>query len=127
MTTIQRARHTTLSLLWALHGVLMLALAVWIVLYNGTLTVMWGAIISRVPDPFSWMAAFHFYLAVAVVVAVISGIVSLLGALALLRGGAAARFLGLTAAAFGLIGTPAGIALGAFTVAILLPENAYTA
>jgi len=58
---------------------------------------------------------------------VIPEVLSLSAALALLRGAATARTIGLAAAAFGLIGTPVGIALGAFTAAILLPERSSTA
>jgi hypothetical protein len=119
--TTQGTRHATLGLLWAIHGVFMIALALWIVFISGTLTVMWGAIITRVPNPFAWMSAFHFYLAAAVAIALMSAVFSLLASFALMGGGGSARTLGLTAAAFGLIGTPLGIALGAFTVAILLP------
>jgi hypothetical protein len=122
----QGTRYSTLGLLWALYGVFTIALALWIVMYNGTLTVMWGAIISRVPDPFSWMSAFHFFLAATVVMALISAVFSLLAAFALFSGAGSARSLGLIAAAFGLLGAPPGVALGAFTVAILISRPSYT-
>lgn len=114
-------RYGTLGILWAAYAVFMIALAAWMFLYSQTLTLMWGAIINRVADPFAWMSFFHFFLAATIVMALISGVLSLLAAVALLQGAASSRSLGLAAAAFGLLGPPLGIALGAFTVAILFP------
>jgi hypothetical protein len=42
------------------YGVIRLLLGTLLVLYSGTATVMFGALLSRVPDPFSLMAVFHF-------------------------------------------------------------------
>ncbi len=111
----------TLGVLWAVYGVLMVAAAAFMIVYSGTLTVMWGAIVTRVPNPLVWMSAFHLFLGATVVMALISAALSLLAAMALLRGAASARTLGLAAAAFGMLGTPPGVALGVFTVAILFP------
>ncbi|HVB56910.1 MAG TPA: hypothetical protein VNE63_10825 [Candidatus Acidoferrales bacterium] len=114
-------RYAALGVLWIVYAVLMVAAAVWIILYNRTLTVMWGAIISHVADPFMWMSAFHLLVGATVVMALISAVLSLLAGVALMQGAAASRTLGLFAAAFGMLGTPPGIALGVFTVAILFP------
>jgi hypothetical protein len=111
----------TLGILWGIYGLIMIAAAAWIMVYNGTLTVMWGAIISRVANPFAWMNAFHLFLVATVIMALLSAAFSLLAAFTLIGGAAVARRLGLIAA-FGLLGTPLGAALGAFTVAILLPQ-----
>jgi hypothetical protein len=116
-------RYGTLGILWAAYAVFMIALAAWLFLYSQTVTLMWGAIINRVADPFAWMSFFHFFLAATIVMALISGVLSLLAAVTLLQGAASSRSLGLAAAAFGLLGPPLGIALGAFTVAILLPPR----
>jgi hypothetical protein len=110
-----------LGTLWAVYGVLMIAAAAFLIVYNGTLTVMWGAIVTRVANPFAWISAFHLFLGATVVMALISAALSLLAAGALLRGAASSRTLGLAAAAFGMLGTPPGVALGVFTVAILYP------
>ena len=113
-----------LGILWAVYGVLMIAAAAFMIVYNGTLTVMWGAIISRVANPFAWMDAFHLFLGATVVMALISAALSLLAGMALMRGAASSRTLGLAAAVFGMLGTPPGIALGVFTVAVLFPMGA---
>jgi hypothetical protein len=104
--------------------VLMIAAAAWIVVYNRTLTLMWGVIISRVADPFTWMSAFHLFLRTTVGMAMLSAMFSLLAAFALRRGAGSSRRLGLIAATFGMLGTPPGFALGVFTVAILFAMNA---
>ncbi len=114
-------RYGTLGILWAAYAVFMIALAAWMFLYTQTLTLMWGAIINRVADPFAWMSFFHFFLTATIVMALISAVLSLLAAVALLQGAASSRSLGLVAAAFGLLGPPLGVVLGAFTVAIVLP------
>jgi len=119
-------RYGTLGVLWAIYGVLMIAGAAWILVYEGTLTVMWGAIVTRVADPLAWMGVFHLFLVATVVMALISAVLSLLAATALLRGAESSRSMGLAAAVFGMLGTPPGVVLGVFTVGILLPMGAPT-
>jgi hypothetical protein len=115
------SRYANLGILWAAYAVFMIAAAAWIFLYSQTLTLMWGAIINRVADPFAWMGLFHFLLAATIVMALISAVLSLLAAIALMQGAASSRSMGLAAAAFGLLGPPLGTMLGAFTIAILFP------
>ena len=114
-------RLRTIGILWGIYGLLMIAAAAWIIVYNRTLTVMWGAIISRVADPFAWMNLFHLLLVLTVVMALASAAFSLLAAFTLMGGARSSRTLGLIAAAFGMLGTPPGVALGVFTVAMLFP------
>lgn len=117
-------RYGMLGMLWVVYGVIMIAAAAWIIVYNRTLTVMWGAIVSHVADPFAWMSAFHLFLGATVVMALISAVLSFLAGVALMQGAGSSRSLGLAAAVFGMLGTPPGVALGVFTVAILLPAGA---
>ena len=116
-------RYGTLGVLWVVYAILRFAGAAFIVVYEGTLTVMWGAIITRVANPFALMSLFHFFLIFAVVLNIIAGIVSLLASIALLGRTGSARTLALVASFFGLINGPLGIALGAFTVAIFVPRG----
>jgi hypothetical protein len=116
-------RFGTLGVLWAVYAILRFAGAAFIVVYEGTLTVMWGAIITRVANPFALMSLFHFFLIFAVVLNIIAGIVSLLAAMALLGRTGSARTLALVASFFALINGPLGIALGAFTLAIFVPRG----
>jgi hypothetical protein len=116
-------RYGMLGILWGIYGVAMIATAAWIMVYNRTLTLMWGAVVSRVANPFMWMDLFHLFLIATVAMALISALCSLLAAGALLQGAGASRRLGLIAAVFGMLGTPPGIALGVFTVAVLFPSR----
>jgi hypothetical protein len=112
----------TLGMLWLAYGVLRAAAAIWTILYSGTLTVMFGALLNRVPNPFAWMTMFHIALVGMVVLDVIACVASIVAGVALLGGTSAARTWALVAAFFGLINGPLGIALGVFTVALLLPR-----
>lgn len=114
-------RFRTVGVLWGIYGLVMIAAAAWIIVYNRTLTVMWGAIITRVAEPLEWMSLFHLVLVATVVMAFISAAFSLLAAFALMGNARSSRTLGLIAATFGMLGTPPGVALGVFTVAILFP------
>ena len=114
----------TLGVLWIFYGLLRLVCALGAFLYWGTLTLMFGALLNRVANPFALMDLFHVFLACAIVIAIIAGIVSIIAGLALMSGGASARRLSLVAAFFGLINGPLGIALGAFTLFSWCPGNA---
>ena len=49
----------TLGICWIIYGIIRLAMALWLFVFNGTATVMFGALLSRVPDPFTMMSEFH--------------------------------------------------------------------
>ena len=108
--------YRTLGVLWLFYGIFRIAGAAAVVIWNGTLTVMWGAIITRVPDPFTLMTMFHVFWVFFVILGVVAGIISLLAGAALLSRGESARTLALVASFFGLTDGPLGIALGAFTL-----------
>jgi hypothetical protein len=105
-----------LGILWILYGILRIAGAVAMVVWESTLTLMFGALLTRVPQPFALMSMFHVALIFVVILGVIAGIVSLIAGFALMTGGDAAKPLALLASFFGLTNGPLGIALGAFTL-----------
>jgi hypothetical protein len=115
--------YRTLGVLWFLYAILRFAGAAFIVVYGGTLTVMWGALLTRVPNALALMSLFHLFLIFAVVLNIISGIFSLLAAIALFGRTGSSRTLALVASFFALIDGPLGIALGAFTLVIFLPRS----
>jgi hypothetical protein len=115
--------NRTLGILWAIYGILLILGGIWLLLYEPVLTLMWGALLNRVPNPFTWMDLFHFTLYGKVILDFIAAIFSFLAAMALMQGSGSGRRLGLIAAFFGLISGPLGIALGAFTAAILIPQK----
>jgi hypothetical protein len=82
---------------------------------------MWGALITRVPNPFALMSFFHVFLVFAMVLNIVAGIFALLAALALLGRTTASRRMALLASFFALIDGPLGIALGAYTLVVFVP------
>jgi hypothetical protein len=125
MQTVNESGGTygTLGVLWAVYAILRFAGAAFIVVYEGMLTVMWGAIITRVTNPFALMSLFHFFLVFAIVLNIVAGIVSLFAAIALLGRAGSARKLALVASFFGLTNGPLGIALGVYTLVICFPHS----
>ena len=114
------------GIVWVLYGLLRWIMALGIFMWSTTLTLMWGALLSRVPNPFALMDYFHLFLGFAIVLGIVAGIVSIVAGLALMSGGESSRKLGLVAAFFGLINGPLGIALGAYTLVLLVPAGART-
>jgi hypothetical protein len=114
------------GIVWVLYGLLRWVMALAIFMWSTTLTLMWGALLSRVPNPFALMDYFHLFLGFAIVLGIVAGIVSIVAGLALMSGGESSRKLGLVAAFFGLINGPLGIALGAYTLVLLVPAGART-
>jgi hypothetical protein len=115
-----------IGILWVVYGLLRLIMALGTFMYSATLTLMWGALLSRVPNPFALMDYFHFFLVFAIILGIVAGILSIIAGLALMSGGGSSRSLGLVAAFFGLINGPLGIALGAYTLVVLVPAGGHT-
>jgi hypothetical protein len=113
-----------LGILWILYGLLRLIGALGMFLYSATLTLMWGALLTRVPNPFTLMDLFHVFLIFLIVLGIVAGVVSVIAGLTLISSGQSARRLGLLAAFFGLTNGPLGIALGAYTLVVLVRANA---
>jgi len=118
------SRQSTLGILWAIYGILCIVRAAWIVVYSATLTLMWGAIINRVADPFFWMNMFHIWLIGAVVVLILAAIFSFLAAVSLMQTRGAGRLVTLVACVLGIVTGPLGIALGVYTMAVPLARSA---
>ncbi len=108
-----------LGILWILYGLLRLIGALGVFMYSATLTLMWGALLSRVPNPFALMDFFHIFLIFVIILGIVAGVVCIIAGLNLMSGAANARKLGYVAAFFGLTNGPLGIALGAFTLVFL--------
>jgi hypothetical protein len=82
---------------------------------------MFGALLSRVPDPFALMDIFHFLYAVVIVLSVIAGLVGVVAGLALLGRQQSGRRLALLAAILSVSDIPVGLTLGTYTLVELLP------
>jgi hypothetical protein len=118
--------YRTFGVLWLFYAILRFAGAAFILVYSTTLTLMWGAIITRVPNPFALMSFFHVFLTFALVLNIVAGIFALLAAIALLGGTGSSRTLALVASFFALINGPLGIALGAYTLVVFVPRGSET-
>lgn len=109
---------------WVVYGILRLILAVCLFLFSGTATVMFGALLTRAPNPFTLMDVFHFIYAACVVLSVLCGLLGLLAGFALLAGQRSGRTLALLAGFLSLCNIPLGTTLGIYTLIVLLPLSA---
>jgi hypothetical protein len=109
---------------WVVYGILRLILGIWLILFSGTATVMFGALLNRVANPFAMMGDFHLAYAGMVVLTILCGVFGLLAGLALLANQRAARKLALLAAFLSVSEIPFGTTLGIYTLIVLLPIRA---
>jgi hypothetical protein len=119
-TQSPRANRTTLGALWIVYAILRLVALILLVLYAGTATVMFGALLTRVADYATPMAIFHMLYIAAIIVTALSGLFGLFAGLALVAG-KSARTLSLVAAFLSLSDLPLGTTLGIYTLVIFLP------
>jgi hypothetical protein len=116
-------RSALLGILWAVYGIVRLAIALVLIFFNGTATVMFGALLTRVPNPFALMTDFHFLYVFIIVWNILSGIVALVAALGLLGRGSSAQKIVILAAFLALPVLPFGIMLGVYTLIVFLPRE----
>jgi hypothetical protein len=110
----------TLPVLWVLYGFLRIAVAILLIVYSTTATLMFGALLTRVPDPYTLMSAFHFFYSCAIVLILLSGFFGFIAGLALLGGRSSARLLALIAAFLSVSDPPLGTPLGIYTLILYL-------
>lgn len=108
-----------LGICWVIYGVLAIVIGLWLVSFRNTATLMFGALLNRVPDPFTLMDEFHLLFGVAVVWVAICGVLGILAGWALLAGLRSARTLVLVAAILSLPRIPLGTTLGIFSLVLL--------
>jgi len=103
------------------YGILRLIMGICLVLFSGTATVMFGALLSRAPNPFALMDYFHIVYVCLVILTFLCGLFGLLAGLALLANQRPARMLALLAAFLSVSELPLGTTLGIYTLIVLLP------
>ncbi|MDP9337426.1 MAG: hypothetical protein M3P45_01015 [Acidobacteriota bacterium] len=113
-------RGSALGLCWIVFGVFRLLVAVWMLSFAGTATVMFGTLLNRVPNPYSLMSAFHLIYSGWLVLSAASGIFGILAGIALLASAGAGRMLSLVAAFLSVTFVPVGTTLGIYTMVIFL-------
>ena len=112
--------RSPLGLLWILYGILRLVAAVVFVMCSAVATLMFGALLSRVGNPYFWMSLFHFAYTMMILLTIIAGVFSLLAGSALLTRRPSARRLALLASFFSVSEIPFGITLGTYTLILFL-------
>ncbi|GAC1666189.1 MAG: hypothetical protein NVS9B4_21850 [Candidatus Acidiferrum sp.] len=103
------------------YGIARIAMAIWLFVIMTTATLMFGALLGRVPNPSIWMSAFHFLYAIGIAWSAISGILGILAGAGLLNGQGSARKLAIMAAFLAVSEIPFGTMLGVYTLVIFLP------
>jgi hypothetical protein len=105
-----------LGICWIVYGLVRIAMAIFLAAFGGTATLMFGALLNRVADPFTLMGAFHFIYVVAVILSAACGVAGLAAGFALLTSGRSARTLCMIASFLSLPNIPLGTTLGIYTL-----------
>jgi hypothetical protein len=116
-----RGHRRILGVCWVGYGILRLIMGIILILFSGTATVMFGALLSRVPNPFALMDYFHIVYMGLIVLSFVCGVFGILAGLALLADQRPARLLALIAAFLSVSEIPFGTTLGIYTLIVLLP------
>jgi hypothetical protein len=112
-----------LGICWVLYGILCLVSSVGLFLFRNTATVMFGALLSRVRDPFSMMNLFHFLYGLRIAIAGATGILGIMAGFGLLGGARFAKTLAIVAAFLSLSSIPLGTTLGIYSLIVLLTSS----
>ena len=113
----------TLGLAWIVYGVYRLAVTLWLILFTTTATLMFGSLLTRVPDPFSLMTEFHILYSVVIVWSGISAVLGIVAGLAMLASQSAPRILIVAAALLALPELPFGVMIGVYTMTHITPRD----
>lgn len=113
----------TLGVFWLVYGLFRLIMVLGLLIYGATATLMFGALLNRVPDPFALMGVFHFLYMAVVVLSVVCGVLGVIAGLSLLAGQQAGRKFALIAAVLSVCDIPLGTTLGIYTLVVLLPSK----
>jgi hypothetical protein len=112
-----------LGIFWILYGIARFVMALWLAVFTPTATVMFGALLTRVPNPFSLMTVFHFLYLGIILWSAACGVFGILAGFALLAGRNFASGLAVIAAVLSLSELPLGTTLGIYTLILFLPQN----
>jgi uncharacterized membrane protein len=110
-----------LGICWVVYGILRLGCGVAQILFAPVATVMFGALLVRVADPFTLMGLFHAVYVFAIVLSFVCGFLGIIGGLAILSNARAGRGLLIVVSLLSLSDLPVGVTLGVYTLIFLLP------
>jgi hypothetical protein len=116
-------RSSVLGMCWIVFGIFRVIVAVWMLSFAGTATVMFGTLLNRVPNPYSLMSAFHIIYSGWMVLSAASGIFGILAGITLLSGSGVSRMLALVAAFLSVAFLPVGTTLGVYTMVVFLRRD----
>jgi hypothetical protein len=119
MTPSEFVNHRGFGTLWLLYGVLRVAMAAFLVVFSATARLMFGALLSRVPNPFTWMSLFEVLYWTIIAWCIACAILSFLAAGALLGHRHSAQRTGMIAALVSLPEIPFGLVLGVYTLLVI--------
>jgi hypothetical protein len=115
-----------LGVCWLLYGLLRVAAGIWLIFFSNTATLMFGALLNRVPNPFAMMSAFHLAYGFLIAFSIVLGILGFLAGLSLLVDQRVGRTVTLLAAFLSLSSIPLGTTLGIYSLIVLLPVTLAT-
>jgi hypothetical protein len=113
----------SLGTCWIAYGIFRVLLGIAQILFAPTATVMFGALLGRVADPFTLMGIFHVLYVGAIVLSFVCGVLGIAGGVALAGGRGSGRGMLVAASVLSASNLPIGIALSVFTLVRLLPGN----
>jgi len=108
-----------LGICWILYSVYRIGMGVLALVMIPTATVMFGALLTRVNDPFAMMSVFHALYMCCIGLDFVCAALGILGAVALIRGANDGRLLLAAASLFSLSDLPIGVAIGVYTLIAL--------
>jgi hypothetical protein len=118
------ARRSKLGVLWLIYALFCIVRLVWLVINSAALTLMWGALLNRVADPFLWMSRYHFAIFGIYILLGVTAVISFLSAVSLFMSSNPSRMLALIAGFLGIVTGPIGIAIGVYTWIVFVPRSA---
>ena len=113
----------SLGICWIAYGILRVCCGVAQILFAPTATVMFGALLGRVADPYLLMGMFHAVYVMVIVVSFACGLLGIFGGIAMMGSGRGGRGLLIGASLLALSEMPLGIALGVYTLILLVPTR----
>jgi hypothetical protein len=108
---------------WIAYGAFRICVGVAMMLFLPTATVMFGALLGRVADPYTLMGAFHVWYVLVIVLSLVCGLLGIAGGLATQRHLKAGRDLLIVSSLLALMDLTLGVALGVYTLIVLLPAG----
>lgn len=112
-----------LGICWIVYGIWRLLLGLFLIAISATTTLMFGALLTRVPDPFSLMGDFHIFYTFAVVLSFVCGVLGIVSGVVLMGNYGRGRTLAIIAAVLSVSEIPLGTVLGVFSLVLLIPAE----